>query len=137
MIDIELLEAYICTRYIVYSAKEDIVIRIGNRHPTVDVLVHDFPRREWAFITAYNPGSVILSKKENEERQNSLKKTVIDSGLSFIEGVGISDDGTWEDLSIFIPGISLTGAKALGRQFGQNAIVYGMVGGKAELVECS
>jgi len=91
---------------------------------------------EWVFITAYNPGSVVLSKEENEERQNKLKQRVIEADLSFIEGVGISEDAVWSDKSIFIPGITLVDAKRLGKDFGQNAIVYGTKGEKAVLITC-
>lgn len=138
MISNELLKAYNETSYFVQSQSGKISIRIGNEHPTIDMLLAGHGIESWAFITAWNPSSNILEEKENLERQERLKEIIADEGLSYIEGAGVGDDGIWPpEPSLFIPGISMSEAKKLGKEFEQNAIVFGSKGGKAELIDCT
>ena len=51
-----------------------------------------------------------------------------------LPGEGIGDNGTWPaEQSVLVLGIELEHAVQLGRRFGQRAIVYGRVGGRAAL----
>ena len=54
-----------------------------------------------------------------------------------LEGHGAGIDGAWPlEISLLVVGITLDDARALGRQFGQLAIVAGRVGEPARLVPC-
>jgi hypothetical protein len=88
-------------------------------------------------LTAYNPASRKLDKEENVRRQRELIDAVRDRGLAFLEGEGIGADTRWPaEPSILILGIESDAARALGRQFGQLAIVVGRAGQPARLVAC-
>jgi hypothetical protein len=127
-----LLDAYNSTRYVVHFPEGDQTIRIGNTHPEIDKI-----STSWSFITAYNPHSEVLTKHENEKRSDELRRSVEDIGLSYVKGIGIGEDPSWEpEKSIFIKDISIEDAQMLGKKFGQNAIVYGKISEKAELIEC-
>jgi Protein of unknown function (DUF3293) len=121
--------AYLGTDYRV----EDIptgpfTIRIG--HP-----IAALAGLEWAFVTACNPRSVLLSDEENTRRIADLEKAVQQSGWRFYPGQGVARDGRWPaEPSFLIVGIKESDAVDLARQFGQNAIVAGRPGEPARLV---
>lgn len=89
----------------------------------------------WAFVTAFNPGSVLVSAEQNRQAHDDLCRAT--SGLTCYPGEGVGDDGAWPpEISLAVLGLSANGARDLGRSFGQVAVVIGMVGGAAELVLC-
>ena len=89
----------------------------------------------WAFITAYNPGSVAARPEENRARQGELERAVTAAGLCFYRGEGKGDDGAWPaEPSLLILGIVEDDAAALARRFGQAAFVFGERGTAARLV---
>ena len=78
-----------------------------------------------AFITACNPYSKHLTDSENARRQDSLALVLKTRGLFFDAGVGQHPSNNWEgEPSFLVYGVDLEAAKALGRQFEQNAIVW-------------
>jgi hypothetical protein len=46
--------------------------------------------KTWAFITAWNPLPEILTKSENDIRNNQLKVQLMEEGFVFHPGIGIS-----------------------------------------------
>ncbi|MGH7203492.1 MAG: DUF3293 domain-containing protein [Candidatus Levyibacteriota bacterium] len=95
MISDELRRAYLTTRFIVHTKTQELIIYIGKTHPLIDALVEKLPQKSWSYITAYNPGSLLLTKTENEARQTKLKKSVDKLGLQYLEGEGIGEDPSW------------------------------------------
>jgi hypothetical protein len=135
--DAALWEAYRRTTYVARTADGDIPINPGRRSPALDGLLNERRLREWAYLTAYNPASRKLAEEENVRRQRELIDTVRDRGLAFLEGEGIGADADWPaEPSILILGIESDDARALGRQFGQLAILVGRAGQPARLVAC-
>jgi hypothetical protein len=78
-----------------------------------------------AFITAWNPLPDILSKAENEQRNEDLQQYLLDRGYPIHKGIGISKDQTWSEESFFIENIELEDARTASAKFGQLAFVYG------------
>ena len=112
-------------------------IRVGRPCPGVDEQLKEVGLQDWAFITAFNPASVPQSEPENQQRHVELQRVVASLGLLAFEGAGVPDNSNWKpERSLLILGITLEDAVALGRQFGQNAIVTGSIGKSAELVVC-
>ena len=133
-----LWDAYRRTTYLAHTPNGDIRINPGRRSPALDGLLNERRLREWAYLTAYNPASRKLDKEENVRRQRELIDAVRDRGLAFLEGEGIGADTGWPaEPSILILGIESDAARALGRQFGQLAIVVGRAGQPARLVACA
>ena len=133
--DNKLIEAYQTTTYFVHPLGKKIGIRIGNLHPDLDSFLVLHNAQEWAFITAYNPGSKILSETENEKNQKDLEKMISNARYIFFQGEGIGADSLWPpEKSILALGISQKVAEDFAQQFGQNAIVFGEIGKKAELL---
>jgi hypothetical protein len=78
--DLEL--AYKKTSYRVDAPDGTLVIHIDECHPDVDQLL--FPENcGWAYITASNPGSVLLGEEENQRRQHILEEDVKQKGWVF------------------------------------------------------
>lgn len=125
----DLFEQYRGSRYEVFTADGVIVLRHGECSPALDALIA--PAREWAFITAWNPGSRRLAPEENARRQRELLGAVRQPSWKG-EGKG---DG-WSEESVLIAGIARADALALGRRFGQLAILAGRAGEAAEVVAC-
>ena len=126
-----LIEAYKNTKYKVFE--QDMIIEIGEFNQHLDNLLIKYKAVEWAFITAYNPYSKVLSDIENEIRHNNLKVLTIDY-ITF-EGHGIGEDPTWEpELSLLIIGITKDEASKIGKKYEQNAIVWGEINSTPELI---
>jgi hypothetical protein len=126
-----IIEAYKNTKYIVFEP--DITIEIGILNQDVDELLFKHNSNEWAFVTAYNPYSRVLSNDENRVRHDELKELTKDY-IAF-EGHGVGEDPTWEpERSLFIIGISKDEASEIGKKFEQNAIVYGKIDFAPELL---
>jgi hypothetical protein len=131
-------DLYKATRFRIESADGHTDIRIGERHSRIDALLSHHNATEWAYITAWNPGSRPMSADENVLAQGKLLQLVRDRGFAFYEGDGIPDNEGWTpERSVWIAGINRREAIELGRQFGQNAIVVGSLSGVAELVNCN
>lgn len=72
----DVIQAYVGTSYWVETGDRRICLRIGEFSHALDELLVAFGVTDWAYVTAYNPESVVLSREENEERQNRLARDV-------------------------------------------------------------
>jgi hypothetical protein len=127
----DLIEAYKNTKYKVFEP--DVIIEIGKSNQDLNNLLLKYNSNEWAFITAYNPYSRVLTNNENRTRHDELK--VLTKHYKTFEGHGVGEDPTWEpELSLFIIGISKDDASLIGKKFEQNAIVYGKINFAPELL---
>jgi len=126
-----LIEAYQNTKYKIFEL--DLTIEIGKFNKEIDVLLQKNNSNEWAFITAYNPYSKVVSDEENNIRHDELKE--LTKSYKTFEGHGVGEDPTWEpELSLFIIGISKKDAIRIGNKYEQNAIVYGQTNQAPQLL---
>jgi hypothetical protein len=126
----ELINAYNTTEYKVYSPA--MVIKIGLANQELNDLLISFNASTWAYITAFNPFSKILTEAENLKRHQELKVNI--ENYKFFEGEGVGEDKTWEpEISFLVLGISLNDAIEIGKFYEQNAIVVGEINGVPEL----
>jgi hypothetical protein len=132
-----LFEAYVATRYEVHLPLPTgtVALRHGEPCPALDALLRpDAPG--WAFLTAWNPGSRRLARPENERRQ-ALLVQALSGRYRLFHGEGRGDDGAWPpELSVLALGLPLAEALALGRKWGQLAVLAGRLGGPARVVLC-
>lgn len=134
MEDADLLLAYERTSFRVDDGTTRFAIRIGETCPELDDVLAQRDARDWAYVTACNPGSRPLSVEENQSRQAALEERVLAEGWPFLRGRGVPADSDWEpEDSLLIIGMPLEAACALGRAFGQRAIVTGRAGALATL----
>lgn len=119
----------------VYSATTPdgiLLIRPGRRNYLLDNVLTAFRAKRWAYITAYNPGSIPMSDAINEAAHIELCRILMRKGLVFFEGDG-SSEGWPAEKSVLIVGIGRDKAMKLGRKFTQNAIVVGKKGDAAKV----
>lgn len=124
-IDQHLLKAYRETIYQVFEPS--IALKIDTINPVLNQFLQENDVTTWAFITAWNPKSQVLSYKENTQRHQELIQIVEKAAYPYFIGKGIGKDSNWEpEWSLFILNISKTEAIKLGKYFDQNAIVFGI-----------
>jgi hypothetical protein len=130
-------DVYNATTFRVETPDGHTDIRIGTKHPRIDALLSQQKETEWAYITAWNPGSRPLPADQNALAHDNLLQLIRDRGFACYEGDGIPDKEGWApEGSVWIAGISRHEAAEIGRQFGQNAIAVGHLGEVAELLFC-
>jgi hypothetical protein len=132
--DRESLEAaYRATAYWVEAPAGRFALRVGVRCTDLDRLLAAHGVEAWAYVTAYNPGSWPLPEAENRARQDELCRAVAAAGYAAYAGEGVGA-GWPPEASLLVLGIGEEDAAALGRRFGQAAVVVGRSGGPARLL---
>ncbi len=84
--------------------------------------------RPFALITAANPRSQVLSDDENRLRNAALEGEFIARGWKYGPSFGTDRAGTWREDGFIVWDETLDDLLELGREFDQNAIVYGASG---------
>lgn len=134
---LEFEEAYKATDFVVEDGSTELVIWIGQRNTNLDNFLADRKIEMWAFITAFNPRSKLLTDEENAARHSELLAVIEIGGYEFLVGYGRSSVGDWPpENSLFILNIDRDDASEIGKRFDQNAIVAGRFGEDTELVWC-
>jgi hypothetical protein len=135
--DSRLAEAYESTTFTAATELGRIEIRTGATPDLLSTLMAKHECTAWAYITACNPASAELMPSENDQHQAQLRAELAAGGYRIYDGEGIGDNPAWAPESSFLAlGISCQDAVALGRKFGQNAIVVGSTSDVAKLVWC-
>jgi hypothetical protein len=133
-----LWQVYRATSYEASTPGAALRIRVGQREPALEELLASNAASCWCFITAWNPRSQRLPRAENDRRNAVLQRELERLGRgSVIPGIGRPDDPGWEPEESWLAlGVDRESAIALGRQFEQNAVVWGERGGPARLLDC-
>jgi len=135
----ELIRAEVKTRpdITLVDSLTALVIRIGETNAALDELLRNRQSGNWAFITAYNPFSKLLTEEENEIRHANLIQELGIRNFHFLNGYGQSANGQWQaEPSVFVFNIDRETAIGLGTSFGQNAIVSGQINNVPGIVWC-
>ncbi len=134
-IDQDLLEAYLKTQY--HLSNTAIYIQIGALNGDLDSFLIDNNAYSWCFISSDNPQSNLLTPEENERAYKTFKIDMNEKGIRFWPGMGIGADSDWPpERSLLLLDVSKKVALAIGKQYDQKAIVYGMINLEAELLIC-
>ena len=131
--DKELIEQYRDSDYVVLT-KPELVLRVGEPSERLDRLLEEHEAETAAFVTAANPGSEKKSAAQNAEAMAALEGILAAAGYPRYPGEGRNGEGTWREPSVLAVGIYRENAQALGRLFGQNAIVFIEKGQAPELL---
>jgi putative PIN family toxin of toxin-antitoxin system len=130
--DLGLLLAYEMAEYVVFNPQ--VVFRVGEPSAALDKLLESHGEKVAAYITASNPGSEPRPEAENQAANGRLLESQRLLSRTCLLGEGRAPDGSWAERSFFILGTPRAEAEALGRAFGQNAIVFCEKGRAPELV---
>ena len=130
----ELIAAYQAAHYVVFGEPE-LVLKVGEPSPDLDELLEAEGATIAAYITAANPGGVPASAWKNEVANAALVESLAKAGYRCFEGEGRDPQKRWKpERSALVMGIPRAEAEAVGRAFGQNAIVFVTRGLAPELV---
>jgi hypothetical protein len=78
-----------------------------------------------AFLSAYNPYSVLVSAEENVRNHHALISDIDVLGLKWIAGEGADPSNLWpSEPSLLVLGITLQSAERLADQYQQNAFLW-------------
>ena len=131
-IEDNLLQDYYKTDYIIFKPK--IIINIDKKTPNVDKILKKVEKNSWAYITAYNPMSILKTEEENLISQKNLIKE-IEKEFIFFEGEGKGINSEWKaEKSILIIVISKEKSIEIGNKYNQKAIVFGYINESAKLI---
>lgn len=129
--------AYRKALYQVEMGRERLCFKIDRQDPTKDTRLAELlgPFVSWVIITPCNPASVSLCEAENAARLENLKGWLETGRYRFLNSRNIDPAASWPDEPGFlILDIGLPDAKALGREYGQNAIVFKALGAAPRLI---
>ncbi len=127
--------AHLRTTYRVTGASGPVDIRVGVYNGAIDRLLDTHRVREWAFVSASNPGSRAHSESENSRRNAELEQDIQKAGLQYLPGSGVPEESGWQaERSFLVLGIMKSAALAMAKRRGQLAIVLGTRGNAPELV---
>ena len=136
MISADLIAAYENADYVVFTDPE-LVLRIGEPSARLDALLEEEGAGTAAFVTAANPRSKPRPAAENAAALATLDQLIAAAGYPWRAGEARDPDGSWVEPSRLVVGIYRENAEALGRLFGQNAIVFVQKGAAPALVVLS
>jgi hypothetical protein len=121
----ELVKAYCEADYVVHIADQDIVLRVGKSSPELASLMRGYEVNSAAYLTAFNPFSVVSSSQENELNQSALIADVYSLGLKCVLGEGRDIANLWaSEPSALVLGISFQSAELLAERYKQNAFLW-------------
>ena len=130
----ELIAAYEKALYVVFG-KPELVLRVGERNPNLDELLEAEGAATAAYVTAANPNGAATTAWRNEIANAAMVELLEKEGHACYEGEGRDPQKRWTpERSVLAIGISRTDAQALGRVFGQIAIVFVEKGRAPELM---
>lgn len=135
--DAAMWSAYLETTYVAAVGEGERSIRVGQDEPWLEALLSAHHCTSWCFVTAWNPASTQMTEAQNDARNALLEGELRSAGHPMFEGHGRGSDERWPaEASFLVLGIGRAEATDLGRQHGQNAVVFGEAGGHAELIDC-
>ncbi len=124
VIDPDLLALYAGTDYQVH-AKPGFTLHIDQASTALHTLLQRSGQGSATFITAWNPRSEPLGEAENAQRMAALRARLGPLGLPVLEAHGHDPSGQCAgEASLLVLGLTLAQAEDLGRDFGQNAILW-------------
>lgn len=131
MISKHLIDAYHLATYL--SSCLSTPIRIGECHTELDTILEKYRKNTWAYITAYNPYSRILTAPQNRERNENLRRVI--SSFTYFDGESIDPNGVWpSESSYLIIGVNIEKAKRISAKFQQNAFLFGEIKQSAMII---
>ncbi|MGA7120307.1 MAG: DUF3293 domain-containing protein [Polyangiaceae bacterium] len=133
--DQNLLRSYLATVYEFSTSAGPIRVSLDGDPIADSPGLPELLLKPFAVLTAYNPRSMLLPRKVNEQRHQVMRDLLV-LGVYRVEAcVGYEDDpeGTWREPSWVVHGMDRDEAVSFGRVFRQNAIVV-CGGGRPELI---
>ena len=121
-----LLRSYFSTIYELPSAQGTLRVSLDGEVPAERPKLPDLLQQRFAILTAYNPRSMLLPRRVNEQRNQVMRDLLVLGCYRVDQCVGYEEEpeGVWREPAWLVLGIELAEAVAFGRVFRQNVVVY-------------
>ena len=120
----DLPAAYLAAHYKVTGTAKPFVLRVGHRSAELASMHLANGANSSAFITAWNPRSVVRSEADNRMSQKDLESELAAIGVTLVAGTGEDPTGVWPgEPSVLVLGLPRSEAERVGQRFEQLAIV--------------
>lgn len=133
----DLMTAFANTTFFtrVYTGSQQVPSRVHQKSPALDDALRRCGIDRWTQLTAYNPLGQQVSQAANTEAHQRLIDVLSRKSIQWWPGYGLPDDPSWgAEVSVVLLGVRLHTAMQLAQDYGQAAIVHGLVGGRARLL---
>jgi hypothetical protein len=78
-----------------------------------------------AWLTAFNPGSLLRAHSVNLAAQRQLESRLMNDGYRLFRGTAVDPTGSWpQEPAVLVAGMSSDAALAAARDFGQLAFLW-------------
>jgi hypothetical protein len=133
--DQTLLRNYLATVYELPTSSGPGPLRASLDGDSESAGQADLLKQTFALVTAYNPRSMLLPRKVNEQRHLVLRDLLVLGRYRVETAVGFEEepDGMWREPTWLVHGMERSEAIAFGTVFRQNAVVYSNEG-RPELI---
>ena len=122
----ELEIAYRATRYVLNLPEGACVLRVDQCSPRLAEWLQARKMHSFSVLTAFNPASRLLSPEENVRRQAVLLAQLEGAGRRVLTGRNLPENAAaFAEDSVCVFNLTLTEALAIGRKYGQNALLFG------------
>ena len=123
--DQNLLRSYLATVYEFPTPTGPLRASLDGDIVADPTTLPELLQRPFTILTAYNPRSMLLPRKVNEQRQQVMRDLVILGVYRVDTCVGYEEDpeGTWREPAWLVHGMDRDEAIAFGRVFRQNTVV--------------
>ena len=133
--DQNLLRAYFATVYEFPTQTGALRVSLDGENTPPSNALPELLTRQFALLTAYNPRSMLLPRRVNEQRHLVLRDLLI-LGCYRVEpcvGSEAEPDGVWREPAWLVHGMDRDEAISFGRVFRQNSVVFAH-DGRPELI---
>jgi hypothetical protein len=128
--DQALLRSYLATIYEIPSAAGTVRASLDGELAQDRNGLPELLGRTFAILTAYNPRSMLLPRRVNEQRHHVMRDLLI-LGCYRVEpcvGSESEPEGVWREPAWLVHGMNRDEAIAFGRVFRQNTIIFAEAG---------
>lgn len=130
-----LAQAYARAHYEIHFDGVMFTRRIGIADQACDARLREAGcRQRWFIVTPCNPRSQRQDDADNESRLRAMAQQLRESRRPYIDSLASAEDGAWPEAGFCIFDLAEREACALGRQYGQRAIVSGVLGNAPTLI---
>ena len=124
--DANLLRSYFATVYELPTETGAVRVSIDGELTQDEAKLPELLRQPMAIISAYNPRSMLLPRRVNEQRHHVMRDLLVLGGYRAEHTIGYEDEveNTWREPAWLVHGIGRDEAVSFGQVFRQNTIIY-------------
>lgn len=130
-----LQQAYARARYRLQIDGNWCEFRVGTKDAALDTALRGAGcRRHWHYLTPFNPGSIAVCPLGDSTLLERCAAQIAARGWTHVPACSENDDGDWHEPGFVVFDAEPSAIKAYGRELGQRALVFVLLGAAPQLV---